>query len=165
MRQEIPDPQVKDAAEQYFNAWKELYKLPPGSGVLLPLMNTATVAIELYLKCLCSEKIFTPVDFEEGIFIVTAKPQKHGHDFIEIFKKIPESYRYELTKQYTSFFENNSRNFEHIISELEGAFMQSRYPYEADFDVSKFNLQDLCNLCEFLSNFVSNLEVTDTVYL
>ncbi len=164
MRQEIPDPQVKDAAEQYINAWNELYKLPLGSGVLLPMMNIATVAIELYLKCLCSEQVFTPVDSVDRINIVTAKPQKRGHDFIKIFKKIPEAYRCELTKQYNSFFENDSRNFEHVISELEGAFMQSRYPYEADCDVSRFNLQDLSKLCEFLSDFVSNLQVTDTVY-
>ncbi len=35
-RQEIPDAQVLDAADQYEEARKLLAKQPPGSGVLLP---------------------------------------------------------------------------------------------------------------------------------
>lgn len=42
MRQESPDPHVKDAAEQCFDVWKELYKLPPCSGVLSPSMMLAS---------------------------------------------------------------------------------------------------------------------------
>jgi hypothetical protein len=32
----------------------------PGRGVLLPLMNVAAMAVELYLKCLSAELEFTP---------------------------------------------------------------------------------------------------------
>jgi hypothetical protein len=35
-----------------------LWAQPPGSGLLYPLMNAATVAVELYLKCLSAEKGF-----------------------------------------------------------------------------------------------------------
>ena len=56
-RQDIPDPQILDAADQYEAARKLLAEQLPGSGVLLPLMNTATVAVELYLKCLSAELI------------------------------------------------------------------------------------------------------------
>jgi len=40
-RQEIPDAQVRDAADQFEAARKVLDAQPPGSGILLPLMNTA----------------------------------------------------------------------------------------------------------------------------
>ena len=46
MRQEIPNPQILDAADQYEEARKLLAEQPPGSGVLLPLMiftNTAAI--------------------------------------------------------------------------------------------------------------------------
>ena len=44
-RREIPDPQVRDAADQYEAARELLSAQPPGSGVLLPLMNTAAVEV------------------------------------------------------------------------------------------------------------------------
>ena len=53
-RQEIPNAQVRDAAEQY-EAARKLLTQPPGSGILLPLMNVAAVAIELYLKSLSAK--------------------------------------------------------------------------------------------------------------
>ena|ERR1051325_693676 len=66
-RREIPDPQVQDAAEQYDDARQLLQQQPPGSGVLLPLLNMAAVAVELFLKSLSSELVCVPVDSFEGL--------------------------------------------------------------------------------------------------
>ena len=66
MKPEIPNYQVKDSADQYMKVWSILNELPPGSGVLLPLINTGVVAIELYLKCMSSEYIYTPLVFRRG---------------------------------------------------------------------------------------------------
>ena len=76
MRQEIPDPQILDAANQYESARRLLSAQPPGSGLVWPLLNTASVAIELYLKCLSAEKVYT--DAGEGWSKVSAKPE-YGH--------------------------------------------------------------------------------------
>jgi hypothetical protein len=57
-RQEIPDPQVRDAADQFEPARELLWAQGPGSGLLCPLMNNASIAIELYLKCLSAEKVY-----------------------------------------------------------------------------------------------------------
>lgn len=46
-RQEIPDPQVLDAADQYEEACRIL--AGQASGILFPLMNVASMAVELYL--------------------------------------------------------------------------------------------------------------------
>ena len=54
-RREIPNPQIRDVADQYEQARQILSMQPPGTGILLPLMNTASMAIELYLKCLAGE--------------------------------------------------------------------------------------------------------------
>ena len=45
-----PDSQIRAAADQYEAARQRLDMAPPGAGVVLPLINTAAVAVELYLK-------------------------------------------------------------------------------------------------------------------
>jgi hypothetical protein len=119
MRQEIPNSQIRDAAEQFMSAWKLLEKEPPMSGLLLPLVNTAALTIELYLKCLSSEVIYTPDDEMEGISIVTAEPPKiegrHSHTLVEIFNKIPEDYQLEINQAYVSEYIDDSREFESVL--------------------------------------------------
>lgn len=163
-RQEIPDCQVKDAADQYMNALILLNKMPPMSGVLLPLINTAAIAIELYLKSLSSEVIHTPQENMENMYIVTAKPQQFGHGLVSILKKIPEDYVAEINQIYASLHNHDSRNFKAVLDSLEGAFMQSRYPFEKGADISKYSLKDIKNVSQFLSDYVNGLEVKETIY-
>jgi hypothetical protein len=54
----MPDPQVKDAADQYDKARRVLEALGSFSGVLLPLLNSSIVAVKLYLKSLNSERAY-----------------------------------------------------------------------------------------------------------
>lgn len=164
MRQEIPNCQVKDAADQFMSAWTLLNKEPPGTGILLPLINAATVSIELYLKCLSSEVVFTPEGTVDNMFVVTAKPQQFGHKLVSIFEKIPKKYQTKINQNYASIFSNDSRSFKHVLKSLKGAFMQSRYPFEKEHDISNFSIKDLGNVCQFLSDFVSNTEVKETIY-
>lgn len=163
IRQEIPDSQVKDAAEQFMSAWKLLEKQPPHSGILLPLINTAAVAIELYLKCLSSEEIYTPDDQTEGGYIVTAKPQKPRHTFVEILNKIPQHYQLEIQQTYATEHANDSRTFEEVLSSLEGAFMESRYPFEKNHDITKYSINDLKNTCEFLGKYVAGINAKEAI--
>jgi hypothetical protein len=84
-RREIPDPQVRDAADQFEAARRILDAQPPGAGVLCPLMNTAAVAIELYLKCLSAEKV--PVDAGGGWSRVSATAE-HVHGLTTLLDKV-----------------------------------------------------------------------------
>ena len=164
IRQEIPDCQVKDAADQYMKALILLDKLPPMSGVLLPLINTSTIAIELYLKSLSSEVINTPKNSIGNMSVQTAKPQQVGHTLVKIFKKIPENYVAEMNKGYALIHSNDSRSFEVVLNSLEGAFKQSRYPFEEGADISKYSLNDIKNVSQFLSDYVNDLEVKEAIY-
>lgn len=165
MKQEIPNYQVKDSADQYMEAWNILNKLPPSSGVLLPLLNTGVVAIELYLKCMSSLNVYTPLGAEKEISLLNVKPLHSGHELKNIFSKVPEEYRCEIKKRYANSYKQDHfsakqeiRDFDNDISNLEGAFMQSRYPYEKGFDITSFDIEKLEGLCFFLSSFVSGLQ-------
>ncbi|MAT95785.1 MAG: hypothetical protein CL608_01350 [Anaerolineaceae bacterium] len=163
MRQQIPNLQIKDAAEQYMHAFEILGNKPPASGILLPLMNVAAIAIELYLKSLSSEVVYTPDEQMEGISIVTAKPHKVGHELVQKFKEIPESLQIEMKQSYTSKYNSDSRSFEDVLNSLEGVFMKSRYPFEKDKNISEYSLVDLKNVCKFLNDYVADIEVTETI--
>ena len=45
-RREIPNPRIRDVADQYEQARLLLSTQPPGTGILLPLMNVAAMAME-----------------------------------------------------------------------------------------------------------------------
>ncbi|WP_421333398.1 hypothetical protein [Aeromonas sp. 603607] len=51
-RLEIPNLMVLDSADQFYDGAKILNELPPGSGVLLPIITNAALALELYIKAL-----------------------------------------------------------------------------------------------------------------
>jgi hypothetical protein len=73
-REKIPDPQILDVADQYEQARKLLANQPPDSGVFLPLMNTAAVAVELYLKSFSAELIYVADERMPEISRVYAAP-------------------------------------------------------------------------------------------
>lgn len=100
-RQELPDPLVKDAADQYYAAALVLEPQGPESGVLLPLLNNLGVAVELYLKALSSQKIYDPVPNSEWSKI-HAKPHQGGHELEKILKAIPDEVRDRLTSEFAN---------------------------------------------------------------
>src|SRR5215831_18321384 len=84
-RMQVPDPQIKDAAEQYDDARQLLQQQPAGSGLLLPLLNTSVIAIELFLKSLSSHLSYTPVKDVAGLSTVHAIAERrgrHGHKLV-----------------------------------------------------------------------------------
>ena len=106
-RQEIPDLQVLDAADQYEEARKLLKEQPPGSGVLLPLMNTAAMAVELYLKCLSAELIY--VEDEQmpeasRVYAAPAITSEQGHNLVALFNVIPSDVRCSLINAFDAEF-------------------------------------------------------------
>jgi hypothetical protein len=103
-RQEIPDPQVLDAADQYEDARKLLAKQ---RGVLLPLMNTAAMAVELYLKCLSAELIYIEDEYMPDVSRVYAAPtiaKGQGHGLVVLLNAMPKDIRGSLIEAFDAEF-------------------------------------------------------------
>ena len=161
-RQEIPDPQVRDAADQFESARELLWARPPGSGLLYPLLNTATVAIELYLKCLSAEKVYN--DASRGRANISAKPSLRGRVFATIFDNIDGDLQLELDgtfrKQLSAF---GGISFRAALSRCDSAFQESRYPFEPGRDASEYPLGLLMACSHFLKQFVAKLQTKDKI--
>ena len=163
-RREIPDSQVRDTAEQYDDARLLLLRQPPSPGVLFPLLNTTAIAIELFLKSLSSELIHVPVADFDGLSIVHARPELKHHKLVDLFDNIPDDIRSQIE---TSFVNNTSSQagitLRDMLATYEGLFAASRYPFEPDFDITKYPLESLMELTMFLRTFIANLEPTDRI--
>jgi len=166
-RQEIPDPQVLDAADQYEEARKLLAEQPPGSGVLLPLMNTAAMAVELYLKCLSAELIYIEDKHMPEISRVYAAPTiptGHGHGLVALLDAMPRDIHRSLINAFNDEYKDRwNDDLPKVLAELEGAFMATRYPFEHGADITRYNLEHLMGLAEFLSRFARSIEPMDCV--
>ena len=44
-----------------------------------------------------------------------------------------------------------------MLEDLEGVFMETRYPFEHGFDITRYNLEHLEGLVDFLGCFMSGL--------
>ena len=159
-RREIPNPQIKDSADQYEQARQILAEQPPGAGVLLPLVNNAAMAIELYLKCLAGEAIHVPESDEPQSCVVYAQANTGGHQFTTILCTIDEDIRRQMESIYVKA---THRQLKHDLSTSESALVVSRYPYEPDMDISRVSLQTLMSIAEFLQSFVASLEPRETI--
>lgn len=159
-RQQIPDAQIKDAADQYETGRKILAAQAPGGGVLLPLMNAAAVAIELYLKCLSAELKFTSIDDDVGGYLVTATP-KHGHTLVTLLDHAPDDIRADVESEFRD--RSSDLELRDALSRCDGAFAASRYPFEHGTDLTKYPFDLLMRCSEFLAEFVAKLEPHDRI--
>ena len=169
-RREIPNPQVKDTADQYEQARLILSDQLPGTGVVMPTMNVAGMAIELYLKCLAAEIIHIPEDDD----IRTGNPEiddvkssrvhalanTGGHNFRDILCEIKGNIRGQLESSYEA---ETKRKLQDDISKISDVLVISRYPYESENDPSGVDYQTLMSLSAFLKHFVDRLEPTEVI--
>lgn len=166
IRREIPDMQIRDAADQYETARQLLAAQPPGLGILLPLMNVSVMAIELYLKCLSAKKVYIPIthDLEtHSINRVYSEPIVGGHVLTNIFSGIPDDIRDELARTYERTMTMPSGTFCTTLAQFENALMTTRYPYEEKAELSNIDLNGLMSLSSFLKEFVASLEPRETI--
>ena len=159
-RQEIPDPQVLDAANQYEEARKLLAEQPPGSGVLLPLMNTAAVAVELYLKCLSAELIHVEDEQMPEVSRLYAEPARRGHNLVALLDAMPPDVRCSLINAFRARW---NKDLQRVLTELEGVFLATRYPFECGIDITRYNLKHLMGLADFLGRFARSVPPTDRI--
>ena len=169
-RREVPNPSVKDAADQYEQARLILSRNPPGTGVVLPTMNAAAMAIELYLKCLSAEVIHVPEEepIKTGIpnidevksYRVCAQAKAGHHDFKRILCGIEDDIQRHLEDSYKA---ETNRKLQDDLSLICDALTKSRYPYEPCQDPPDGDFQALMFLSPFLRSFVNNLEPRETI--
>jgi hypothetical protein len=166
-RQEIPDPQVLDAADQYEEARKLLAEQPPGSGVLLPLMNTAAMAVELYLKCLSAELIHVEDEQMPEVSRVYAAPaitSGQGHGLVALLNTMPPDVRRSLINAFDAELRARwNKDLQRVLAELEGVFLATRYPFEHGIDITRYNLEHLMGLADFLGRFARSVPPTDRI--
>lgn len=151
----IPNSQVEDAADQFDQARRILQEQGPGSGILLPQLHAAAMALELYLKSLAS------YDTQDGdtskAYIVRATPDSQTHSLTDLLSRVPADYREVLL---TAF---RSHNFKHVKGSLgdalkpfNGLVVTSRYPFHQGLKTGP--LAVLNELVDFFHDFVSGLE-------
>jgi hypothetical protein len=104
-RREIPDGLIVDAADQYEEACRLSFKQPPGSGVVLPLMNTAAISIALYLKSLSAKRIYTADTDMPEISKVSVYAEKECHALKSLFSAISQDMRDKLTAHLIMSFD------------------------------------------------------------
>ena len=146
-RREIPNPQIKGAADQYEQARLLLSTQPPGTGILLPLMNVAAMAIELYLKSLAGEVIHLPESDDLQSYVVYAQENKGSHSFGDILSLLDENLRCDMESTYVN---ETRRQLEDDFSAIESALVVTRYPYEPDMDLESISLKTLRSLTEII---------------
>jgi hypothetical protein len=172
-RREIPDMQVLDAAEQYDDARQLLERQPLGSGVLLPQMNAAAIAVELFLKSLSTKSIFVQQTDFDGC-IVHAKPDVPNHHLVELFDNVPDDIRDDLELRFkTSELTRFATCLRDLLATYEGLFTASRYPFEPKRDVLQYPftardirdypLDPLMELSAFLRTFIAGLTPVDRI--
>ena len=156
-RQEIPDIQILDTADQYERASKLLAKQPLDSVEVLPLMNTAAVAVELYLKCLSAELIYIEDDLTpEGSFVYSEAKRVHG--LVELLGAMPEDVRCLLNDVFDADLGAGwNKDLKSVLEDFEGVFMATRYPFEHGSTFPHYNLEHLMGLADFLGRFVRTL--------
>ena len=162
-RQEIPDPQILDAAQQYENACKLLDEQPPSRGVLLPLMNTAAVAVELYLKCLSAELIYVEDDLMPKSSRVYAAPEI-GHGLVALLNAMHQDTRDSLNNAFNAEIKARwNKDLRSVLKGLEGAFSATRYPFEYGTSIRRYNLTELIELTDFLGRFARRLPTKNDI--
>ena len=161
-RQEIPDSQVRDTADQFESARELLWAQPPESGLLYTLMNTATVAIELYLKCLSAEKVYA--DAGRAKATVSARPSISSHALGKLLDNIDNGLQQELDDTFRDQLSSFAcLSFRDALSRCEGAFQESHYPFEPNCDILKCPLGLLMACSHFLQQFVAKLLTKENI--
>jgi hypothetical protein len=141
-----------------------LLKQPPGSGVLLPLVNTAAISIELYLKSLSAERIYTADTDMPEISTVSAYAERTGHCLKTLFDAISEDIRIELTTAFDDELRPElNQDFVTALEKIEGALVVSRYPFEPTAAIADYSADHLAGIAKFLRSFVKSLPVESLI--
>ena len=160
-RQEIPDAQVLDAADQYEAASRVLWAQLSEGGILLPFLNVSVMAVELYLKSLSSQRVFVPQ--EDGWSIVYAKPDEFKHPPSKLLEAIPEDVRARMETEFLKRPDREGVTFRDRCSAYDKLLRSSRYPFDRKLNLNGIRLAQLRDLVAFLKEFVSSYPTEEQI--
>ena len=167
VKKQIPDPQVKDAADQFWAAAELLRAQLPRSGVLLPTIVNSVLALELYLKSLSSYSVIKDLkDYGNGVRggVVTAKPEKSTHKLSELFDAADCWVRNDLESRYCqSTLCQSGKSLRDLFQRYDNVFVTVRYVYEDSESLRSVNLPELRQLAQFMKGAVETLPRKVTV--
>jgi hypothetical protein len=169
-RRTTPNQEILDVANQYHEASKILRdryvsREHKDSGILLPLINTAAMAVELYVKSLSAEE---SLESNSGWIKIKPQPSRKGHRLKELYDVIEDSVKTDIEDAFRS---RGSHGFLLLLENCEEAFQKSRYPFEKDHPLKVPNpkaihhsvIQSVIELADFLAEFVNHRPVTEHV--
>ncbi len=94
------------------------------------------------------------------ISIVSALAEKTGRQLETLFDAISNDICVKLTAEFDKELRPKlNKDFVAALKEIEGAFETSRYPYEPNANIRKYELSDLADIAKFLRYFVESLPV------
>ncbi|HGS5597877.1 TPA: hypothetical protein ACMDVU_004590 [Vibrio parahaemolyticus] len=133
---EIPNSSVLDSADQFYDGAEFLRQLPPMSGVLLPMITNAALAIELYIKSLCVRSIIKDYkNFGNGVYggRVTEEPLTRGHDLSSLLLIVGS----EVIDNIDSLHADGAIQYSfselvQLVKPYDKLFVEARYSYEND---------------------------------
>ncbi len=153
---QVPNPQVRNAAEQFHEAYKLLASQPAFSGVLLAELHCAFIALELYLKALSAVEIEVPDPVLEFGAYVYAESQAKHHRLQHLYD-LADSRDQERLDQAVAGKGSLRSSFSDARSALEAhndLFMASRYPFEPQSSLKQVEMGRLTELLEAVEEVV-----------
>ncbi|EGR1835154.1 hypothetical protein IG521_13770 [Vibrio cholerae] len=143
-RIEIPNSSVLDSAEQFYDGAEFLRQLPPMSGVLLPMITNAALAIELYIKSLCVRSIIKDYkNFGNDVCggRVIGEPLTKGHNLSSLLINIGNADKYNIGIKIKNNIESlyadgviqySFTELVELVKPYDNLFVEARYAYEND---------------------------------
>jgi hypothetical protein len=155
---EIPNPQVLDAAKQFRDGFRLMIQQPPFSGVLLPALHCASIALELYLKSLSAREVEVPDPLFAGSEYIHARSSAKSHRLEDLFDRALPDIQ-QLIEKASGRFSRLSR-FSDVRDALKAhneMFMASRYPFEPGSELSGIGIETLDELLQLLDDVIRKL--------
>jgi len=116
-----------------------------------PFIVNSTLAIELYLKSMLSNKCFG--NLKHGKYSLVYSEVKKGHDLVSLFSKIPDNLKKQLSKRCS---ETTSKiEILNFLKEYKDHFINWRYSFEGKARYYKPN--EILFVMEIFNQFGRNI--------
>ncbi|MFQ2614755.1 hypothetical protein [Aeromonas caviae] len=159
-RLEIPNLMVFDSAEQFYDGAKILNELPPGSGVLLPIITSAALALELYIKSLNVRSVIEDYRaYKNGGYGGRVKeiPFKGTHVLSTLLNSVIDEIKRDVDGLFKDGVITHSFcDLVELVGPYDSLFVQVRYYYENDV-LSNLNITELFECIEIVRNVITKI--------
>jgi hypothetical protein len=144
----FPNEEILSHAKEFGNLCKEIQGL---GRFTIPYIVNATFTIELYLKCLHAQQVYSNKwDARNYSESHVRSPTHSPH---ELYEKLPESKRSWLSALHCEFFDNRNANLYDELKCFHRVFIDWRYLFEGNAGTVPLSLlKELLRFFEFASS-------------